>query len=128
MATPDTATNPLWRQFRRLLLGSVVECLLDAGVAVDFATIHIEFTDDSVFRVPRLDNYMRFVGSVTATPTAPPPAHRLARLQELLEECWPELLSTLDIPIGDRLTADNTHIRATVSGGRLTVQFDLSAD
>ena len=43
--------TPLWRQFRRLLLGAVVESLLDVGIAVDFPTLRIECADESVVRV-----------------------------------------------------------------------------
>lgn len=120
--------TPLWRQFRRLLLGSVVEGLLDAGVAVDFASIHIRFDDASVFRVPRLDNYMRFVGVLTATVREPPSPAALDRLRVSLRALWPELLSVLDLPIGDALTAERAQIDVALAGDALTVRFDLSAD
>lgn len=120
--------TPLWRQFRRLLLGSVVEGLLDAGVAVDFASISIRFDDASVFRVPRLDNYMRFVGVLTATVREAPSPAALDRLRAALRTLWPELLSVLDLPIGDALTAERTHIDVTLAGDALTIRFDLSAD
>lgn len=120
--------TPLWRQFRRLLLGSVVEGLLDAGVAVDFGSIRIRFDDASVFRVPRLDNYMRFVGVLTATVRDPPPPAALDRLRVALRTLWPELLSVLDLPIGDALTAERTHLDVTLVGDALTIRFDLSAD
>lgn len=120
--------TPLWRQFRRLLLGSVVEGLLDAGVAVDFASIRIRFDDASVFRVPRLDNYMRFVGVLSASVREPPAPAALDRLRAALRTLWPELLSVLDLPIGDALTAERTHIEVTLSGDALTIRFDLSAD
>lgn len=121
--------TPLWRQFRRLLLGSVVECLLDAGVAIDFASITIRFDDDSVFRVPRLDNYMRFSGVLTARLLGPPDPATLDRLRTGLRRLWPELLSVLELPIGDALTAERAHVDATCADGTtLTVRFDLSAD
>lgn len=120
--------TPLWRQFRRLLLGSVVEGMLEAGVAVDFASIRIRFDDDSVFRVPRLDNYMRFVGVLTATVREPPSPGALDRLRSALRGVWPELLSVLDLPIGDALTTERSHIDVALAGDALTIRFDLSAD
>lgn len=124
----STTETPMWRQFRRLLLGSVVECLLGAGIAVDFASIGIRFDDTSVFHVPRLDNFMRFAGVLTANVPAAPPAPALASLRAALTTLWPDLLAVLDLPIGDTLAADRTAIDVTFAEGVLTVRFDLSAD
>ncbi len=120
--------TPLWRQFRRLLLGAVVESLLDVGIAVDFPTLRIEFADESVFRVPRLDNYMRFVGTVTAHVTAPIPPATLQGLQERLGQLWVELLTSIELPIGDSLTNDHARVNVNVADGTLTVRFDFAAD
>ena len=115
-------------QFRRLLLGSVVECLLAAGIAVDFASIRIRFDDTSVFHVPRLDNFMRFAGVLTASVGVAPAAPALASLRGSLTALWPDLLAVLDLPIGDTLTEDDGAIDVTFADGVLTVRFDLSAD
>ena len=118
----------MWNQFRRRLLGTVIEELLAAGVRLDFASIRIHFDDRSVFNVPRLDNYMRFSGEVTGTLlTALEPA-QLAALQNRLRQVWPELLMVLDLPIGDRLTQERDEVAVTVTGTQLRVGFDLSAD
>ncbi len=122
---PDT---PLWRQFRRLLLGAVVESLLEAGVRVDFPTLAVSFDDTSVFRVPRFDNYMRFAGTIQARVLAPPAATAVADLQDRLRRVWPELLSIIELPIGDSLTSDRMRLDVTVDGDALTVRFDLAAD
>ena len=118
----------MWNFFRRLLLGTVVEALLDAGVDLDFASIAISFSDDSAFRVPRLNNYMRFKGELTATLTEPMDHAALRRLEDKLDDAWPELLKVVDIPIGDRLENERNHVRARQEGRRLVVSFDLEAD
>lgn len=119
-------TGPLWAQFRRLLLGTVVEAMLAHRVPVDFGSIDIRFDDGSAFRVPRLDNYMRFSGRLTARLVGPLPD--LGALQATLEAAWPELCAVLDLPVGDRLAAERNHIRTSVDGEVLTVTFDLVAD
>lgn len=118
----------MWAQFRRLLLGTVIEALLEVGAAVDFPSIRIEFDDDSVFRVPRLNNYMRFEGALSARLSAPFPAAKADALRVVLKKAWPEILSVVDIPIGDRLTNERNHIAVSVDGDQLRVAFDLEAD
>lgn len=123
-----TATSPMWAQFRRLLLGTVVETLLEEHVVVDFRTLSISFHQDSEFRVPRLDNYMRFKGELKGALAQPPPAGTEARLCSALTEAWPQLLTVVDIPIGDRLTPDRNHIEVHLDEDGLLVRFDLVAD
>jgi hypothetical protein len=41
---------------------------------------------------------------------------------------WPELLATIDLPIGDRLTSTRNDVSVRVDGGRVVVTFDLAAD
>ncbi len=118
----------MWDQFRRLLLGTVIELLLDAGVSLDFASIRIEFDDRSEFRVPRLDNYMRFSGRLTGRLVSDVDAGTLPRLQRQLLGAWPALLKVVDIPIGDRLTVDENRIEVREDDGQLVVRFDLVAD
>ncbi len=118
----------LWPLFRRLLLGTVIEALLEEQVQLDFRTLHILFSDTSVFHVPRLDNYMRFQGNVTATLSGSLDAARISRLEHRLRQAWPELVAALDMPIGDRLTNDRNEVRVGVQGDQLRVDFDLAAD
>lgn len=118
----------MWDFFRRLLLGTVVEVLLEHGVTVDFASIAIDFHDTSAFKVPRLDNYMRFHGHLTATVTGELPDASRRAVERSLRATWPELLKVVDIPIGDRLTEERNQVRVELIGRRLTVHFDLEAD
>jgi hypothetical protein len=118
----------MWNQFRRLLLGTVVECLLRTRVEVAFSSIWIAFDPESDFRVPRFDNYMRFKGTLTATLAAPPDGQALPALRDLLQEAWQDLLSVLDLPIGDRLTAKRTQLDVVASDDQLRIHFDLEAD
>ena len=122
---PDDAR---WNQFRRLLLGSTIEALQASGVNVRFETIAIRFSDRSAFRVPRLDNYMRFHGEVEAELASPDGAARLDALRQELLQAWPEILSVVDLPIGDRLTSERNHITVQAEGSRLCIGFDLEAD
>ncbi|MCP4806123.1 MAG: hypothetical protein GY913_06845 [Proteobacteria bacterium] len=118
----------MWDFFRRLLLGTVVEVLLENGVAVDFSSISIDFHDTSAFKVPRFDNYMRFHGQLTATIAGEMNDGTRRKVEQGLRTTWPELLKVVDIPVGDRLTQEKNQVRVDVVGQRLTVHFDLEAD
>lgn len=120
--------GPMWVWFRRLFLGTVIEALLEDGVAVDFQSISIRFEDESRFQVPHLDNYMRFTGVVEATLSGGAPPEEAGSLQARLLEAWPALVAVVDIPVGDRLTPDRNHIAVEIEGDRLRVRFDLEAD
>jgi hypothetical protein len=122
-------TDRKWTQFRRLMLGTVVECLRDAGVDVAFGSLRIEFDRSSEFRVPRFDNYMRFVGNVRATLTGPLDERAAAALASRLRDAWTELVAALDMPIGDRLTPERSEIELQrPAPDELVVRFDLEAD
>ena len=125
---PPVLSDPRWIQFRRLLLGTVIEALLKAEIAVDFPSIEIAFDAESDFRVPRFDNYMRFKGRLKANVTAAPSSAAQASLVRNLKEAWPSLLDALDLPVGDKLTSDRNEIEVAVEGQALTVRFDLEAD
>lgn len=118
----------MWNQFRRLLLGTVADILLEEKIPMDFSTFEIHFDPDSVFKVPRLDNYMRFKGSFSVSIDSTLPPDRLARIEQKLSGAWRELVGVLDIPIGDRLTLESDLIRARNEGSKLVATFDLSAD
>jgi hypothetical protein len=126
--TPPADRGPMWIWFRRLFLGTVIEALLEHGVGVEFATLAIRFEDESRFQVPHIDNYMRFTGVVEATLAGDPPAGAVGRLKATLLEAWPALVAVVDIPVGDRLTADRNDIDVQLDGGRMVVRFDLEAD
>jgi hypothetical protein len=119
----------MWNQFRRLILGTVLELLLEEQVPVDFTTVQIRFDESrSAFKVPRLDNYMRFVGTLTANLTRPFSASDLPRIQKRLLEAWPDLCGVLKIPVGDRLEPTINRIELRLDGNRLELSFDLEAD
>ncbi len=118
----------LWPLFRRLLLGTVIEALVEEQVQLDFRTLKIVFSDTSIFNVPRLNNYMRFQGNVTATLLSNLDSGQISRLEVRLRQAWPELVAALDLPIGDRLTNDRNDVRLRVEASHLRVDFDLVAD
>ncbi len=118
----------MWDQFRRLLLGTVVEVLLEHDVEVDFKSIEITFDRESKFNVPRLNNYMRFKGSLRARAMNEVPPHTQRALSNSMRSTWPALLKVVDIPIGDRLTPERTHVQVGITESILVVAFDLEAD
>lgn len=123
----------IWTVFRRVVLGTVVEALVREGVAVDLPSVEIAFDDDSAFHVPRLNNYMRFKGTFRAALPAALDPSTLARVAENLRRTWPELLGAIELPVGDKLTAEHGHVHVEPEDrpdGRpgLRVRFDLAAD
>ncbi|MES2639255.1 MAG: hypothetical protein V4850_07215 [Myxococcota bacterium] len=120
--------TPLWRLFRRLLLGAVVESILPLDVDLDLHTLELRFDDESAFKMPRLDNFLRFVGTARGKLNTPMTEDVRVRLLTDLCKMWPEIVSVLDMPIGDTLTVDNHHVTVTTTDGWLEIRFDLSAD
>ena len=118
----------MWTQFRRLLLGTVVEIFREHGVSTDVAGLELEFHEDSEFKVPRLDNSMRFRGHVRAPVTAPPSAETVRALERQLRGVWPELLQVVKIPIGDRLDQERNEVTVHATATEIRVVFDLIAD
>lgn len=126
--TTPTRQEPIWVWFRRLFLGTVIEAFLETGISVRFSSLTIRFGDDSRFQVPRIDNYMRFTGTVEAVLSVDVDADAVDRLEETLREAWPSLVAVIDIPVGDRLTSERNDIRVTVEGACIRVHYDLVAD
>jgi hypothetical protein len=123
----------LWHQFRRLFLGTVVEALVELGLPARLASLRLDFHEDSAFRVPRLDNYMRFRGEVRLQLDGAPDEGQVRALRERLRQAWPELLGVLDVPVGDRLTEERNELRVEAGapeadGVPLRIAFDLVAD
>jgi hypothetical protein len=118
----------MWTQFRRLLLGTVVEVFQEHGIQTDVATLELSFHDDSDFKVPRLNNYMRFKGHVRAPLDADVPSGALHAVRRDLLGVWPDLLQVVKIPVGDKLTSDKNQVDVQVVSRELRVQFDLIAD
>lgn len=120
-----------WTQFRRLLLGTVLEVLLDQGAALDATTLSIAFDPRSRFQVPRFDNYMRFSGSFQADVLAPLEPAAAGRVERGLVDAWMGILKSIELPVGDKLTNTKAEVRVSLGGPegtRLTVAFDLEAD
>jgi hypothetical protein len=118
----------MWDQFRRLLLGTVVELLTDVGLEVRTSGLKLVFDERSVFEVPRLDNHMRFAGQVDVPVEGEVGDQQLTRLRDRLERVWPELLAVVDLPVGDRLTATRNTIELERVQDVLRIRFDLEAD
>jgi hypothetical protein len=126
---PPNLSDARWVQFRRLLLGTVIESLLASKVAVDFPTIRISFDPESDFRVPRLDNYMRFKGKLEARLTAAPSPGTEETLARSLRQAWLSLLAVLDLPIGDKLTSERDDVTVRFEADdTMVLRFDLEAD
>ena len=118
-----------WDQFRRLILGTVLELMLEERVPVDFSTLQVRFdTERSAFHVPRLNNYMRFVGGLSGRLAAPVGPELAPRVRARLLSAWPDLLACVKIPIGDRLDLTRNEITVTVTGDQFELRFDLEAD
>lgn len=118
----------MWNHFRRLLLGTVVEVFIELDLDVHVNRLRLEFHDESAFRVPRLNNYMRFKGVVDAPVEGPVDEATLQRLRDRLDDIWPELLGVVQIPIGDALTDERNHVTVARTDDGLRIAFDLEAD
>lgn len=124
----DIKSDPRWVQFRRVILGTVIDCLREAKIDVDVPTIQLSLDESSKFQVPRLDNYMHFKGTFVARSSAPiaPPA--LDVFRRGISGAWAALVGIVDIPIGDRLTPDRSDVQIKLDGDTLRIDFDLEAD
>ena len=121
-----------WTQFRRLLLGTVIEELLKVGAQLEFSSIAIAFDDKSKFQVPRFNNYMRFVGSLEGVLLAELDDRARGGVERGLLSSWDDILKSVELPVGDNLTNEKSDVTVTVTGQkgswRLRVAFDLEAD
>ena len=119
----------MWEQFRRLIFGTVLELLLEERVPVDFSSVQIRFDErESAFKVPRFDNYMRFVGTLEAKLTESQGPGVAGRVQARLLTAWPDLLKVVKLPIGDSLDLTKNEIVVEIRDGSLRISFDLEAD
>ncbi len=118
----------VWTQFRRLLLGTMVEIFQDQGISTDVTALELDFHEGSAFKVPRIDNYMRFKGHVRAPLSTPLSETAIASLERELLRVWPDLLQVVKIPIGDRLEKVKNRVRLQVTPEELRIEFDLIAD
>lgn len=115
-------------QFRRLLLGVVVELLHDGGVDVEVSGLVAEFAPESGFRMLWFDNWMRFRGTVRAPLRTPLDELGRAALQARFEAVWPEIVAAVStIPLADRLQITRQQVEVTADDD-LWIRFDLEAD
>ena len=121
-----------WKQFRRLLLGTVVEVLLEQQTRLQFNTVQIAFDEQSAFKAPRFNNYMRFVGALEAELIEPLSPARQRAAEKSMQQCWMDLLKSIELPAGDKLTNEKSTVSISTlennGAGRLRVTFDLEAD
>jgi hypothetical protein len=123
---PDGA---VWPWFHRVLVGTFVEGLVEAGIAVDAATIALRFDDGCVFQFPALDNHLHFVGVVTAELVSGVEAAGLDELRSSFEPAWPALVKELRrFPLPDRLRVTRNEVALSIEGSTLALAFDLEAD
>jgi hypothetical protein len=71
---------------------------------------------------------MRFRGTVRGVLRAPVDPATRARLLAGLRAVWPEIVSVVDLPIGDALTVEKSDVQVDIEGDTLVIRFDLSAD
>ena len=118
----------MWKHFRRLLLGTVIEIFVEEGIDVRSTRLGLQFDDESAFRVPRLNNYMRFKGSIDAPVEGELSDAQLDQLRDRLDDIWPDLLSVVEMPVGDRLTDERNQVTVERHSAGLRIRFDLEAD
>ena len=130
MRTSPDQHDPLWTQVRRLLIGTVVECLEAAGVEVALQHLEVQFAPECELSVPRLDNYVRVKGVLAARWIAEPNPQALAKVEVGLRQAWSSLFSVIVIPVGDKLTPDRADVIVNLDreNQRVRVTFDLEAD
>lgn len=123
------STDPrAFAQFRRLLVGVVVEILHDERIDIDLTGLETGFEPESGFRFLWFDNWMRFRGWVRAPLRAEPDAGTLGRLQQRFEAVWPEIVGALGaMPLADRLDITRQEVSVSAAGA-LEIRFDLEAD
>jgi hypothetical protein len=124
----DIKSDPKWVQFRRVILGTVIDCLREAKIDVDVPSIQLSLDESSKFQVPRLDNYMRFKGSFVAQSSAPISPAALDVFRRGISGAWASLVGIIDIPLGDRLTPDRSDVQIKLDAETLRIDFDLEAD
>lgn len=120
--------DALFVQFRRLLLGTMVEILRDSKLDIDLAGLTLGFDPESGFRFLWVDNWMRFKGFVRVPLRSPASDAEVEEVRSRFLAVWPEVLATIGtLPLADRLTS--TRFEVTVAAGEvLDIQFDLEAD
>lgn len=117
-----------FRQFRRLLVGVVVEVLGASGLPVDLGRLEVGFEPDSGFRFRWVDNWMRFHGWARAPLVGEVDPAGVARVHAEFEGVWPEIVGALhELPLADRLDVTRQVVSVT-AGDALEIRFDLEAD
>ncbi len=115
-------------QFRRLLLGTMLEILRDSALDIDLQGLTLGFEPESGFRFLWVDNWMRFKGFVHVPLRKPASEAEVEAVRVRMHAIWPEVLATVGtLPLADHL--DSTRHELTVTAGEaLDIRFDLEAD
>ena len=116
-------------QFRRLLVGIVVELLQSQHIHADISGLQATFAPESGLRFLWFDNWMRFRGQIDIPlhPSATPPDQ--ADLSRAFHAVWPEIIAALtSLPLADRLEIARNEVLVQISAETITIQFDLEAD
>lgn len=117
------------RQFRRLLVGTVVDVLREEQVHADLAGLAYAFGPETGFRFRWVDNWMRFRGEVRVPLTAPVSAGDADRLRARFARVWPEILAGVGtLPLADPLQSTRDEVRVSADPAELVVAFDFEAD
>lgn len=117
-----------FHQFRRLLLGIVVEVVIETGIPADLSRVTLGFDGESGFRFLWIDNWMRFRGWVRMPMTGTATPEQTKAVQERFAAVWPEMLAAFAaLPLVDRLSSTRDEVTVTV-GEALEIRFDLEAD
>lgn len=115
-------------QFRRLLLGVVVEVVIETGIAADLSGVTLAFEPESGFRFLWVDNWMRFRGWVRVPMHGPADPAMVHAVEERFAAVWPQIVGAFAaMPLVDRLAITRQGVIVTV-GEVLEIRFDLEAD
>ena len=115
-------------QFRRMLLGTMLEILRDSKLDIDLSGLTLGFEPESGFRFLWVDNWLRFKGFVRVPLRKPASDVEVEDLRVRMLAIWPEVLATIGtLPLADRLECTKHEVTVT-AGEALDVRFDLEAD
>jgi hypothetical protein len=126
-AVPKGPHDP-FVQFRRLLLGTMIEVLRDSSLDLDLSGLEVGFDPESGFRFLWVDNWLRFKGFVRVPLRKPATDEAIALVTQRVQGIWPEVLGTIGtLPLADRLESTRHDVVVT-AGEALEIRFDLEAD
>lgn len=122
----DDDDDELWVQFRRFLLGTVVEVFAAHDLHLDVAGLQLDFDRQaSRFHYPALNSELCFIGSVHA------PLLQHVQDTEALERAakgiWPEIVRLVRLPVFGAMKVERNQVEVEEIGGSIVIRFDLEA-